>query len=56
MKRETIEDVVRMAVRVTNRMPRDGVQLHWSVTTEPCPPCKSEKDCAGSQLKPGKRR
>ena len=29
-KRETIEDVIRMAVRVQERMRKDGVGLHWT--------------------------
>lgn len=55
-KRETVEDVIRMAVRVTTRMRRQGVQLHWTVTTEPCAPYKDQRDYDNDQKVPGKKR
>lgn len=41
-KKETVEDVIRMSVRVTKRMREEGVQLHWTVTMEPCDPWKTD--------------
>ncbi len=29
---------MRMTVKVTKRMRKHGVQLHWMVTSEPCEP------------------
>jgi hypothetical protein len=47
-KRETLEDVIRMATRVQTRMAKDGIRIGWTIQWEPQ---KSEKDCAGSQRK-----
>jgi hypothetical protein len=34
-KRETLEDVIRMAVRVQTRLKKEGVGLHWTLYFTP---------------------
>lgn len=51
-KRETLEDVIRMATRVQKRLAQQGIQLGWTLHWAPCPPEKTDKQCAGSRRKP----
>lgn len=42
-KRETIEEVIRMASRVQMKMAREGIALRFTVYFEPCPPTKNKR-------------
>lgn len=37
-KKETVEDVIRMATRVQTRLRKDGVELRWTLQFVPVPP------------------
>ena len=37
-KKETVEDVIRMATRVQTRLRKEGIALAWTMHYQPCEP------------------
>lgn len=47
--KENIEGVIRLAVRVQQRMRRDGIELRWQLSFVPCEPEQKAKRGKGKR-------
>lgn len=47
-KREDIEDVIRMAVRVAGRYAKEGIVLRWTLHYDPAPTAKPQITVTGN--------